>query len=190
MSSPVRIAILASGSGSNAEKIMEYFQHSDQAEIALVASNKADAFVLERARKFSVPTFTFSRKEMEAGTLTQKLLADKIDWVILAGFLLKIPDELTRSFSDRMVNIHPALLPRYGGKGMYGMHVHEAVKAAGDAETGITIHLVNEHYDEGKIIFQASTPVSPEDSPEDIAQKVHALEHEHFPRVIGELLGR
>nr|WP_262898017.1 phosphoribosylglycinamide formyltransferase [Algoriphagus oliviformis] len=190
VSSPVRIAILASGSGSNAEKIMEYFQHSDQAEIALVASNKADAFVLERARKFSVPTFTFSRKEMEAGTLTQKLLADKIDWVILAGFLLKIPDELTRSFSDRMVNIHPALLPRYGGKGMYGMHVHEAVKAAGDAETGITIHLVNEHYDEGKIIFQASTPVSPEDSPEDIAQKVHALEHEHFPRVIGELLGR
>ncbi len=184
-----RLAILASGSGSNAEKIMEYFQHSHQAEVALVASNKTDAFVLERAKKFGVQTFTFSRKEMEAGILTQKLVDENIDWVILAGFLLKIPDELTRTFSDRMVNIHPALLPKYGGKGMYGMHVHQAVKAAGDAETGITIHLVNEHYDEGRIIFQASTPIGPEDSPEDIAQSVHELEHAHFPRVIGELIG-
>lgn len=189
MPSPTRIAILASGSGSNAEKIMEYFQHSDRAQIALVASNKAEAFVLERAKKFGVPTFVFSRKEMDAGLLTQQLLAENIDWVILAGFLLKIPDELTLTYSDRMVNIHPALLPKFGGKGMYGMHVHEAVKAAGETETGITIHLVNEHYDEGRIIFQASTPVSPVDSPEDIAQKVHALEHKHFPRVIEELVG-
>ena len=183
-----RLAILASGSGSNAEKIMEHFQTSLKAEVALVASNKADAFVLERAKKFGVSTFTFSRKEMEAGLLLEKLQEEKVDWVILAGFLLKIPDELIRAFPNRMVNIHPALLPKYGGKGMYGMHVHEAVKAAGDAETGITIHLVNENYDEGKIIFQAATAIGPEDTPEEIAHKVHALEHRYFPEVIESLL--
>ncbi|TXE06968.1 phosphoribosylglycinamide formyltransferase [Algoriphagus aquimarinus] len=183
-----RLAILASGSGSNAEKIIEHFQNSEIAEIALVASNKAEAFVLERAKKFGVPTFTFSRKEMDAGVLLEKLQEENIDWVILAGFLLKIPVELTRAFPDRMVNIHPALLPKYGGKGMYGSFVHEAVKAAGDAETGITIHLVNENYDEGRIVFQASTPVTSEDTPESIAEKVHALEHKHFPEVIEGLL--
>lgn len=183
-----RLAILASGSGSNAEKIMEHFQNSEIAEIALVASNKADAFVLERAKKFGVPTFTFSRKEMDAGVLLEKLQEENIDWVILAGFLLKIPVELTRAFPDRMVNIHPALLPKYGGKGMYGSLVHEAVKAAGDTETGITIHLVNENYDEGRIVFQASTPVTEADTPDSIAEKVHALEHKHFPEVIEGLL--
>ncbi|PZX51325.1 phosphoribosylglycinamide formyltransferase [Algoriphagus chordae] len=183
-----RLAILASGSGSNAEKIMEHFQNSEIAEIALVASNKADAFVLERAKKFEVPTFTFSRKEMDAGVLLEKLQEENIDWVILAGFLLKIPVELTRAFPDRMVNIHPALLPKYGGKGMYGSFVHEAVKAAGDSETGITIHLVNENYDEGRIVFQASTPLTSEDTPDSIADKVHALEHKHFPEVIEGLL--
>tara|TARA_R110002072_G_scaffold294895_1_gene465448 strand:- start:39502 stop:40059 length:558 start_codon:yes stop_codon:yes gene_type:complete len=183
-----RLAILASGSGSNAEKIMAHFQNSEIAEIALVASNKAEAFVLERAKKFEVPTFTFSRKEMDAGVLLEKLQEENIDWVILAGFLLKIPVELTRAFPDRMVNIHPALLPKYGGKGMYGSFVHEAVKAAGDTETGITIHLVNENYDEGRIVFQASTPVTSEDTPDSIADKVHALEHKHFPEVIEGLL--
>ncbi|WP_339878230.1 phosphoribosylglycinamide formyltransferase [uncultured Algoriphagus sp.] len=183
-----RLAILASGSGSNAEKIMEHFQNSEIAEIALVASNKTDAFVLDRAKKFDVPTFTFSRKEMDAGVLLEKLQEEKIDWVILAGFLLKIPVELTRAFPDRMVNIHPALLPKYGGKGMYGSFVHEAVKAAGDTETGITIHLVNENYDEGRIVFQASTPLTLDDTPDSIAQKVHALEHKHFPEVIERLL--
>lgn len=185
----IKLAILASGSGSNAEKIMAHFQGSTKAEIALIASNKADAFVLERAKKFGVPTFTFSRKEMDAGVLLAKLQEIQIDWVILAGFLLKIPEELIRAFPNRMVNIHPALLPNYGGKGMYGHHVHEAVKAAGDTETGITIHLVNEHYDEGKIIFQAATPVTPEDTPDTIAQKVHALEHRYFPEVIESLVG-
>lgn len=184
----LRLAILASGSGSNAEKIMEHFQGSTKAEIALIASNKADAFVLERAKKFGVPTFTFSRKEMDAGVLLAKLKEEQIDWVILAGFLLKIPEELIRAFLNRMVNIHPALLPNYGGKGMYGHHVHEAVKASGDTETGITIHLVNENYDKGKIIFQAATPVTPEDTPDTIAQKVHALEHRYFPEVIESLL--
>ncbi len=186
----IKLAILASGSGSNAEKIMEHFQNSTQAKVALIASNKSDAFVLERAKKFEVPTFTFTKKEMDAGVLLEKLRSEKIDWVILAGFLLKIPDELIRAFQDQMVNIHPALLPKYGGKGMYGAFVHEAVKAAGDTETGITIHLVNEHYDEGKIIFQAATPVTPEDTPDTIAQKVHALEHRYFPEVIESLLGK
>ncbi|MDO8967106.1 phosphoribosylglycinamide formyltransferase [Algoriphagus sp.] len=183
-----RLAILASGSGSNAEKIMEHFQNSDKAAIALVASNNTDAFVLERAKKFGVPTYTFTRKEMDAGKLLEKLQAEKIDWVILAGFLLKIPAELIRAFPERMINIHPALLPNYGGKGMYGHHVHEAVKAAGDTQTGITIHLVNEHYDEGKIIFQAATPLTPEDTPESIAQKVHTLEHRYFAEVIDSLI--
>jgi phosphoribosylglycinamide formyltransferase-1 len=184
-----RLAILASGSGSNAEKIMEHFQSSSKAQVALVASNKADAFVLERAKKFDVQTFTFTRKEMEAGVLLSKLLEEKIDWVILAGFLLKVSEDLIRSFPDRMINIHPALLPKYGGKGMYGHHVHEAVKASGDTETGITIHLVNEHYDEGKIIFQAATSVTSEDTPDSIAQKVHALEHRYFPEVIESVVG-
>ena len=183
-----RLAILASGSGSNAEKIIVHFQNSEIAEIALVASNKADAFVLERARKFDVPTFSFSRKEMDAGVLLEKLQQENIDWVILAGFLLKIPVELTRAFPDRMVNIHPALLPKYGGKGMYGSFVHEAVKAAGEKETGITIHLVNENYDEGRIVFQASVPLTPDETPETIAEKVHALEHRHYPEVIEGLL--
>ena len=167
---------------------MEYFQDSTKAKIALVASNKADAFVLARAKKFKVPTFTFSKKELEEGILLEKLQTEKIDWVILAGFLLKIPLDLIRAFPEHMVNIHPALLPNYGGKGMYGSHVHEAVKAAGDTETGITIHLVNENYDEGKIIFQAATTVSADDTPETIAAKVHALEHRYFPEVIGSLI--
>lgn len=183
-----RLAILASGSGSNAEKIMEHFQTSAKAEVALVASNKADAFVLERAKKFQVPTFTFTRKEMDAGILLEKLQDENIDYVILAGFLLKIPVELTRAFPDRMVNIHPALLPKYGGKGMYGHFVHEAVKAAGETETGITIHLVNENYDEGKIIFQAHTALNELDTPDSIAAKVHELEHKYFSKVIEGLL--
>ncbi|MDR7132473.1 phosphoribosylglycinamide formyltransferase-1 [Algoriphagus sp. 4150] len=183
-----RLAILASGSGSNAEKIMAHFQNSEKAEIVLVASNKPEAFVLERAKKFGVPTFTFSRKEMDAGILLEKLQSENIDWVILAGFLLKIPVDLTRAFPDKMVNIHPALLPNYGGKGMYGSFVHEAVKAAGDTKTGITIHLVNENYDEGRIVFQASTPITDADTPDSIAEKVHALEHKHFPEVIDGLL--
>jgi len=183
-----RLAILASGSGSNAEKIMEHFQNSEKATIALVASNKTDAYVLERAKKFNVPTFTFTRKEMDAGVLLEKLQAEKINWVILAGFLLKIPAELTRAFPNHMVNIHPALLPKYGGKGMYGANVHEAVKAAGEKETGITIHLVNENYDEGKIVFQAHTTLDPLDTPDSIAAKVHELEHRYFPKVIEGLL--
>jgi phosphoribosylglycinamide formyltransferase-1 len=183
-----RLAILASGSGSNAEKIMEFFKDSNKAQITLVASNKTEAFVLERAKRFNVATFSFTRKELDEGILLKKMKEENIDWVILAGFLLKIPVELIRAFPDRMINIHPALLPKYGGKGMYGSFVHEAVKAAGDTQTGITIHLVDENYDEGKIIFQAATEVTHDDTPDTIAQKVHALEHRYFPEVIASLI--
>uniref|UniRef100_UPI00404720E9 phosphoribosylglycinamide formyltransferase n=1 Tax=Algoriphagus sp. TaxID=1872435 RepID=UPI00404720E9 len=183
-----RLAILATGSGSNAEKIMEHFAHSSKGKVVLVAANKTTAGVLARAQKFSVPTFTFTQQELEEGLLLEKLREAQVDWVILAGFLLKVPDALIRAFPDRMVNIHPALLPKYGGQGMYGHHVHEAVKAAGDTESGMTIHLVNEHYDEGKIIFQAATSLLPEDSAESIAAKVLALEHRYFAKVIESLL--
>jgi phosphoribosylglycinamide formyltransferase 1 len=183
-----KIAILASGSGTNAEKIMEYFQSSSKAKVTLVASNKKNAFVLERAKKFEVPTFTFTSQELREGLLERKLKSENIDMVVLAGFLLHIPENLIKAFHNKMVNIHPALLPDYGGKGMYGMHVHQAVKNSGDKQTGITIHLVNEKYDEGKIVFQAAVPVFPKDSPEDIAKKVHELEHKYYPNVIESLI--
>ncbi|WP_162341488.1 phosphoribosylglycinamide formyltransferase [Cyclobacterium salsum] len=182
------LAILASGSGTNAQKIMEYFQASQKGKIVLVASNKKNAWVLERAKKFNVPTLIFSKSELENGAVAAELVKYKVDFVILAGFLLQIPVDLIRMFPDKMVNIHPALLPNYGGKGMYGMRVHEAVKNAGDEETGITIHLVNENYDEGKIIFQAAVAIDKEDSPEQIADKVHALEHKYYPNVIESLI--
>jgi phosphoribosylglycinamide formyltransferase-1 len=182
------IAILASGSGTNAEEIMKYFQTSTKGKVVLVASNKKEAFVLERAKKFQVPTHTFNKASLESSELVQKLKDYKVDFVVLAGFLLKIPENLIQAFPDKIINIHPALLPKYGGKGMYGAKVHEAVKDTGDRESGITIHLVNENYDEGKIIFQAAVPVEPEDSPEQIAEKVHALEYKYFPNVIESLL--
>lgn len=182
------IAILASGSGSNAEEIVKYFANSNKGKVVLIASNKKDAFVLVRAKKLRVPHFTFSKSELESGELVQKLQEAKTDWVILAGFLLKIPSNLIQAFPDRIVNIHPALLPKYGGKGMYGMHVHQAVKNAGDQESGITIHLVNEQYDEGKIIFQAAVPITAQDSPEEIAAKIHKLEYKYFPNVVESLL--
>lgn len=167
---------------------MEYFQTSPKAEVVLIGSNKTDAFVLERAKKFDVPTFTFTQSELNAGTVAERLLAEGVDLVVLAGFLLLIPDNLIKAYPDKIVNIHPALLPNYGGKGMYGSRVHEAVKNAGEKETGITIHLVNSEYDKGKIIFQAAVAIHPEDNPETIAQKVHNLEHKYFPNVIESLL--
>lgn len=167
---------------------MEYFQSSKKGKIVLVASNKKNALVLERAKKFDVPTLIFSKAELENGVLTAELIKNNVDFVVLAGFLLQIPAELIRTFPGKMVNIHPALLPNYGGKGMYGMHVHQAVKNAGDETTGITIHIVTENYDEGKIIFQAAVPIAKEDSPEQIAEKVHVLEHKYYPNVIESLI--
>jgi phosphoribosylglycinamide formyltransferase 1 len=180
-----RIAILASGSGSNAEEIFKYFKDHHSIEVSLLLSNVPTAYALERAKKFDVPTGVFTREEFKQGEPVKSWLAEKkITHIVLAGFLWLIPDYLIQHFTHRIINIHPALLPKFGGKGMYGMKVHEAVKLNLESETGITIHEVNEHYDEGKVLFQASCPVTTDDTPETIAKKVHALEYAHFPREI------
>ncbi|MEI6411432.1 MAG: phosphoribosylglycinamide formyltransferase [Bacteroidota bacterium] len=180
-----RIAILASGTGSNARKIMEHFQDSTEIEVALVVSNKKEAGVLDIAHEFGVETKVINRAIFQDETAFLAILqAHRVNFIVLAGFLWLIPTYLVAAFPNRIVNIHPALLPKYGGKGMHGSHVHEAVKAAGETETGITIHLVNEHYDEGAILFQARCAVAPEDSAADIARNVLALEHRHFPKVV------
>jgi phosphoribosylglycinamide formyltransferase-1 len=180
----VRLALFASGSGTNAEAIMTHFSNHPEVKVKLLLSNNPDAYALERAKRFHVPTRVFSRQEFQNGTVLQWLGEAGVTHIVLAGFLWLIPENLISTYRDRIVNIHPALLPKYGGKGMYGSKVHEAVKAAGDTQTGITIHLVNERYDEGRILFQASCPVAATDTPEFIAEKVHALEHRHFPVVI------
>lgn len=183
------IAIFASGSGTNAEAIMKHFQDHPSISVSLVISNNADAFVLERAKKFGVKSLVFNRKKLMETEEVDKALADNaIDFIVLAGFMLLFPERLVKKFPARIVNIHPALLPKYGGKGMYGMYVHEAVVKSKEQESGITIHWVNEKYDEGQIIFQAHCPVSPADSPEDVAAKVHQLEHHHYPMVIEKLV--
>ncbi len=185
-----RIAILASGSGSNAQKLVEHFAASDRAEVVLIACDQPQAGVLQRASDLRVPAYLFTGAELRDGTVLRELAGQRIDLVVLAGFLRLIPAPLVAAFPGRIVNIHPALLPKYGGKGMYGHHVHEAVIAAGETESGITIHLVNERYDEGEHLFQARCPVVPGDTPASLAAKVHALEHAHFPRVVEELLAR
>jgi len=185
-----KIAIFASGSGSNAENIIRYFANSAKLEFPLIISNKSDAFVHQRAKNLGIPSFTFSRDEFILGEGILNLLKEnKIDYIVLAGFLLKVPEVLIAAFPNKIVNIHPALLPKFGGKGMYGSRVHEAVAEAKETESGITIHYVNANYDEGNIIFQAKCTVTPTDTADMIADKVHALEYEHFPKVIGELWG-
>jgi phosphoribosylglycinamide formyltransferase-1 len=180
-----RIAILASGGGSNARKIMEHFRHSDIAEVALVVSNKKDAGVLQIAKGFNVPTLLIERQTFyQTHDFLRELEDREISFIALAGFLWLVPAYLVKAFSGKILNIHPALLPKYGGKGMYGHHVHEAVKAAGETESGPTIHWVNEHYDEGNILFQAHCAINPEDTADDIARKVLELEHEHYARII------
>ncbi|MDJ1503931.1 phosphoribosylglycinamide formyltransferase [Xanthocytophaga agilis] len=181
------IAIFASGSGSNAQKIMEYFDNHPSIQVKLVLSNKEDAPVLLRAANFMVPTYVFDRKTFYETTKVEEELASyKIDYIVLAGFLWLIPLPLIHTYPNKIINIHPALLPKYGGKGMYGMKVHEAVVQAKETETGITIHLINEEYDKGAHLFQISCVVEANDTPERIAEKVHALEHTHFPKVIEE----
>jgi phosphoribosylglycinamide formyltransferase-1 len=183
-----KIAIFASGSGSNAQKIIETFQNNPQVEVALILSNKSDAYVLERARNFQIKTRVFDRATFyETSQIIDLLQVAQIDLIVLAGFLWLIPSNLIQAFPNQIINIHPALLPKYGGKGMYGMKVHEAVYQNRETETGITIHYVNEKYDEGKIILQAKCPLNPEDTPETIAQKVHQLEYEYFPKAIADL---
>jgi len=185
----IKIAVFASGSGTNAENIVRYFKDSTICKVELILSNKKDAYVLERARLLGVESFVFSAHELGETDIVNNLLDKKdIDYIILAGFLLKIPNSLLAKFPSRIINIHPALLPSYGGKGMYGMNVHRAVIQAGEKESGITIHLVDEHYDNGQILFQARCTISENDTPEDLANKIHILEQTHFPRVIEEYI--
>ena len=183
------IAIFASGTGSNARKIIEYFGQVNDVAVRLIVTNRPDAPVLGIAREHGIEALILDRASFYGSEALLDALGKKdIDFIALAGFLWLIPAYLVRAFEGRMVNIHPALLPKYGGKGMYGMRVHEAVAAAGDPETGISIHYVNEHYDDGAIIFQARCAVMPHDSPESIAGKVRQLEHRYYPQVIDELL--
>lgn len=182
------IAIFASGSGTNAERIASYFKKNPNIHVALIATENPNAFVLERATMLGIPTFIFTQKELNEGVVLDRLLHDRIDFVVLAGFLKMIPAHIIKTYPNRIVNIHPALLPRFGGKGMYGERVHRAVIEAGDTESGITIHYVNENYDEGGIIFQARCPVLPSDTPETLAKRIHELEYMHYPAVIEQLV--
>lgn len=184
-----KIAILASGSGSNAENIAKYFKGNKSIEIALIISNKKDAYVHERAKSLHIESVTFSKSDFEeTDKVIDCLKNHKIDFIVLAGFLLKVPENILKAYPQKIVNIHPALLPKFGGKGMYGDHVHKAVIEAGEKESGITIHYINENYDEGDIIFQAKCPVDKNDTYEDVAKKVHTLEYMHFPIIIEKIL--
>jgi phosphoribosylglycinamide formyltransferase-1 len=183
-----RILIFASGSGTNAENIIKYFSDRTTGTVVAVFTNNSNATVLEKAKKLSVPTVIFSKEELNTGNTLQKVVEFQPDLIVLAGFLLKFPKNLIETYPNQIINIHPALLPKFGGKGMYGMHIHKAVIENKEKETGITIHYVNENYDEGNIIFQESAALSENDTAESVASKIHALEQEHFPVVIEKLL--
>jgi len=184
-----RIAIFASGNGSNAQRIAEYFAGTGLLEISAIYCNNSGAYVLERAKLLGIPSVLFNRNDFyNSSFVLDDLEAREIDWIILAGFLWLIPGEILQAFPQRIINIHPALLPAYGGKGMFGMKVHESVIAAGELQSGITIHHVNELYDEGDIIFQAKCQIHPGDTPEMLAAKIHELEYKHFPIVIGKMV--
>ena len=184
-----KIAIFASGSGTNAEKFFEKFQDHPLAEVRLLLTNNPRAGAIARAERFDIPVKIFDRPTfMQTDQIVHHLQEIGIDFIVLAGFMWLVPVNLIRAFPNRMVNIHPALLPAYGGKGMYGMYVHQAVVEAGEKVTGITIHYVNEKYDEGQIIFQARCDIAPGDTPEDIADKVHALEYQYYPKVVEDLI--
>ncbi|WP_372641237.1 phosphoribosylglycinamide formyltransferase [Ancylomarina sp.] len=184
-----RIAIFASGSGSNAENIAHYFKSNPEVEISIILSNKKDAFVLERANKLNIPSQSFTRNDFyESNAIIDLLKNKKIDLIVLAGFLWLVPGSLIKAYPNAIVNIHPALLPNYGGKGMYGMNVHNAVIANKDKESGITIHIVNEKYDDGETILQAKCQIEENDTAEDLANKIHDLEYEHFPRAVENYL--
>jgi phosphoribosylglycinamide formyltransferase-1 len=185
------LAIFASGSGSNAQKIMEHFRGHKQIEVALVVTNNATAAVLDRAKSFGIPTYVHTPEDVEDGHLLKKLLENNITHIALAGYLRKIPSKIIGSFGSKILNIHPALLPKHGGKGMFGINVHRDVLKQGDKESGMTIHLVNDNYDEGQIILQKRCPVLPGDTPEKLAQRVLALEHANYAICIEKwVLGR
>jgi phosphoribosylglycinamide formyltransferase-1 len=182
----IRIAVFASGSGSNAENIVQYFSVNESVIIDSIWTNNPNSFVLERAKRMNIKSFIFTREEFKnSDKVLNELQKREIDLIVLAGFLWLIPQNLIRQF--KIVNIHPALLPKYGGKGMFGMNVHNAVVENKETETGISIHYVNEKYDDGEIIFQAKCEVKPEDTPQDVASKVHELEYHYFPKIIGQV---
>ena len=184
---PIRLSIFASGAGSNAQKMIDYFLNSTIATIALIVCNKPGAGVLSIAKKESIPSLLIEKENFFRGDAYLPQLKEAgIDFIVLAGFLWKIPTTLIEAYPKRIVNIHPALLPKFGGRGMYGQYVHEAVLQAGEMESGITIHYVDEHYDNGDVIFQTACPVLDGDTPETIAQRIHLLEHLHYPRVVEE----
>lgn len=185
-----RIVLFASGSGSNVENIVNYFSDKSPITVTAVLTNKRDAKVIDRCNRLNINALYFNKHAFTSSDgVLNILLSLKPDLIVLAGFLWKIPENLIDAFPNKIINIHPALLPKYGGKGMYGMHVHRAVKENKESETGITIHYVNAKYDDGAIIHQAKTAVLLEDSPEEIARKIHQLEYEHFPKVIENILG-
>lgn len=185
-----RIAVFASGSGTNFQQICEYFNEKNKdIKIELLIVNKKNAYVLERAKQLNVKSQYFNREDFySSDRVVECLKENQIDFIVLAGFLWLIPNNILKKYPNKIINIHPALLPNYGGKGMHGHHVHEAVIAAKEPESGITIHYVNEHYDEGNIIFQAKCSITPEDTADSLAEKIHLLEKEHFPKVIDDLL--
>ena len=185
------IAIMASGSGTNTENIIRFFRTNPFASVKLVLSNKPDALVLKRAHALEIETVFFDRHQFyHSNEVEEILISREIDLIVLAGFLWLVPESLIKAFSQRIINIHPALLPKYGGKGMYGKIVHEAVISSGENESGISIHMVNEKYDEGGIIFQARCRIDPGETPDSLAQKVHELEYKHYPEVIAGVLER
>lgn len=189
MNYKIHVAVFISGAGTNARNIIQYFRNHERIDISLIISNKADSGALQISRDTGVPFYIMTREEFyDKNKIIEILHAHKVQSVVLAGFLWLVPANLIRLYPNRMINIHPALLPKYGGKGMYGMRVHQAVKAAGDTSTGITIHLVNEEYDKGRVLLQKSVEVESSDTPEAIAQKVHQLEYDFFPKVIEEHL--
>ena len=185
MNKKASVAVFASGGGSNAEEIFKYFQNHPDIRVSLLLTNNPQAKVIERAQKYNIPVLVFSKNDfIPTGNVLKSLLEKDVTHVVLAGFLWLIPEFLIRTFPDKIINIHPALLPKFGGKGMYGEKVHTAVKIAGEKCSGLTIHLVNEKYDEGKILHQAKCDISETDTPTDIASKVLKLEHKYYPRVI------
>ncbi|RNI31723.1 phosphoribosylglycinamide formyltransferase [Rufibacter latericius] len=182
------IVIFASGSGSNAQRLLEQFEQHPHIQVVALFSNNPDAYALQRAQNFGVPTAVFDRAALKSGEVLAQVQAYHPDLIVLAGFLWLLPSSFVQAFPDKIINIHPALLPKFGGKGMHGQHVHQAVINAQEAETGITIHFVNEHYDEGAPIFQERCPVQADDTCETLAARVLTLEHRHLPRVVEELL--
>lgn len=184
-----KIVVFASGSGSNAEQIIQHFANQPNIRVAKIYVNKPDAFVIERAKGHQIETKVFDRSYfLSHQGLISDLSLENPDLIVLAGFLWKIPEMIVKAYPNKIINIHPALLPKFGGKGMFGMHVHRAVIATGESESGITIHYVNENYDEGAIIMQAKFSIAPSETPESLAQKIHKLEHQHYPVAIEKIL--